>query len=291
MIRSHNGGPVEGSAEYTARRGLMTPIGTRRVGTLAGRSHSLALLNQPISDLLATSSHNPPREPFQRKSPSAAHAKANARRPDTAARRTDDLAKATDERSRLLTAATQVLQGSGWWGFKVESVLRRAGLSTRSFYRHFEKKNDLLMALLEVELDRAADCLHRATIAADTPWEKVRAYVDTTLDLAYREDLVKAASLFALHWRELLPDYPNEIRRCTERMRAPLVEAIIEGHTHGDFHSDDPVADARAIFHLVASMMADQTASGGATPREKLEHILIPFISRALGPNNAGTDV
>lgn len=289
MIRGHNGGPLGGSVEYIARRGPMNPVGMHRVSTLAGRGHSHAL---PISHLAAASTHDPSREAALRKPTSTAHTKANTHQPAmNAGRKPGDSDKTADERSRLLTAATQVLQGSGWWGFKVESVLRRAGLSTRSFYRHFEKKNDLLMALLEVELDRAADCLQRATTAADTPWEKVRAYVDTTLDLAYREDLVKAASLFALHWRELLPDYPNEIRRCTERMRAPLVEAIIEGHTRGDFHSDDPVADARAIFHLVASMMADQTASGGATPREKIEHILIPFISRALGPSNADPDV
>lgn len=281
MIRGHNGGPVGGSVEYIARRGLMNPVGMHRVGTLASRGHPHALHGQPVNHLPAVSTHNPSREPAPRNPTSASGVKSNA------GRSSDDFAKAADERSRLLAAATQVLQGSGWWGFKVESVLRRAGLSTRSFYRHFEKKNDLLMALLEVELTRAADCLRRATEAADTPWEKVRAYVDATLDLAYREDLVKAASLFALHWRELLPDYPEEIRYCTEQMRAPLLEAIVEGHARGEFHSDDPVADARAIFHLVASMMADQTAAGGTTPREELEHILIPFITRALDPRPA----
>ena len=198
-------------------------------------------------------------------------------------RKADAEEKARAERSRLLTAAMEVLQRSGWWGFKVESVLRQAGLSTRSFYRHFEKKSDLLLALLEFELGGAAISLRRATTSADTPSDKVRAYVAATIDMAYRADLAKPSSLFASHWRELLPEYPAAIDRCTQRLMAPLVEALVEGKARGEFQSEDPSADARAVFYLVAGMTADQATLGGATPREELEHIVMPFISRSVG--------
>ena len=187
------------------------------------------------------------------------------------------------ERERLLTAAMQVLERSGWWGFKVESVLKQANLSTRSFYRHFEKKTDLLLALLEVELTGAAVALRKRTSAAGSPADKVRAYIAATIDMAYREDLVKPSSLFASHWRELLPEYPEAINRCTERLMAPLAETIEAGVACGDFTSADPVADARAIFYLVAGITADQATLGGTTPREELEHMVLPFIGRAIG--------
>lgn len=190
----------------------------------------------------------------------------------------------TAERDRLLTAAMQVLQRSGWWGFKVESVLRQAGLSTRSFYRHFEKKSDLLLALLEHELGGAAVKLRRVTAAADTPSDKVRAYVGAVIDMAYHADLVKPSSLFASHWRELLPEYPMAIDRCTQRMLAPLLEAITEGQARGEFTSEDPVADAWAIFYLASGPTADQAARAGkAIPRADLEHFIMPFITRAIG--------
>ena len=64
---------------------------------------------------------------------------------------------------------------------------------------------------------------------------------------------------------------------------APLAEAIEEGMGSGEFCSDDPIADARAIFFLVASMTADQATLGGATPREEIEHVVMPFIGRAIG--------
>jgi len=198
-------------------------------------------------------------------------------------RRSGSAQNGESERNRLLTAAMEVLQRSGWWGFKVESVLRQAGLSTRSFYRHFDKKSDLLLALLEHELGGAAIHLCRVTAAADAPSDKVRAYLTATIDMAYREDLVKPSSLFASHWRELLPEYPEELQRCNDRMIAPLAEAIQTGKNRGDFQSDDPIADAKAIFYLVASMTADQATVGGATPREEIEHIVMPFISRAIG--------
>ena len=187
------------------------------------------------------------------------------------------------ERSTLLAAATEVRHRRGWWGFKVESVLRQAGLSTRSFYRHFEKKSDLLLALLELELGGAAVHLQRVTSAASTPSGKVRAHVAATIDMAYRADLAKPSSLFASHWRELLPEYPEAIDRCTDRLILPLMEAIREGQARGEFQSDDPSADARAIFYLVAGMTADQAARGDQTPRADFEHIVLPFISRALG--------
>jgi AcrR family transcriptional regulator len=198
-------------------------------------------------------------------------------------RKTEGVQKHDDERSRLLKAAMDVLERTGWWGFKVESVLRQANLSTRSFYRHFDKKSDLLLALLEVELGGAAVSLRRSTAAAETPSDKVRAYLAATIDMAYRADLAKPSSLFASHWRVLLPEYPDAIDRCTERLIAPLVEAITEGRARGEFLSEDPVAEARAVFFLVAGMTADQATLGGVTPREELEHIVLPFVTRAIG--------
>jgi AcrR family transcriptional regulator len=193
---------------------------------------------------------------------------------------------AAAERAQLLTAAQQVLDRSGWWGFKVESVLKQAQLSTRSFYRHFQKKSDLLLALLELELGGAAVHLRRVTATDADPTDRVRAYIAATIDMAYREELAKPSSLFASHWRELLPEYPDAINECTSQMIAPLIDAIRDGVAAGVFASPDPSADAWAIFYLVSCMTADQATLGGSMPRAELEHIALPFIARALGPNS-----
>jgi hypothetical protein len=66
---------------------------------------------------------------------------------------------------------------------------------------------------------------------------------------------------------------------------APLAEAIAEGTASGEFDSDDPVDDARAIYFLVASVTADQATLRPATPRDEIEHMLLPFIARIIGPH------
>jgi AcrR family transcriptional regulator len=192
-------------------------------------------------------------------------------------------AKADEERRRLLVAANQVLERSGWWGFKVESVLRQAHLSTRSFYRHFEKKSDLLAALMEVQLGGAAVKLRRVTAAGGTHAEKVDNYIAALIDMAYESELSQPSSLFAAHWREMLPEYGDAIDRCVQQMMQPVVDIIVDGVDAGTLTSADPHSDARAIFYLVASITADQAVMGAVMPREELERCTIPFVHRAIG--------
>lgn len=187
-----------------------------------------------------------------------------------------------DERRRLLVAAKQVLERSGWWGFKVEGVLRQASLSTRSFYRHFEKKSDLLAALMESELGGAAVKLRRVCVAG-TPAERIDNYMAGLLDMAYEAELARPSSLFAAHWREMLPEYGDAIDRSVGKMMQPLIDAILDGVREGTLSSDDPEADAWAIFSLIASVTADQAASGGNVPRAELERYTVSFVHRAMG--------
>lgn len=200
--------------------------------------------------------------------------------------------KVTDarmERLLLLDAAMRVLERTGWWGFKVDSVLRQAKLSTRSFYRHFEKKNDLLLALLEHEIGGVTVHLERLTAAAKTPTDKVRVYVTAVVDMAYRPDLAKRAALFATQWRELQQHYPDALRRCRAGMIAPLEAAIREGQGTGEFCVEDPAAAAHVVFSLVSGMTADEVTLGCSTPREAFEGTIMPFVRRAVGLDDAGS--
>jgi AcrR family transcriptional regulator len=188
------------------------------------------------------------------------------------------------ERRQLIEATKTVLARSGWWGFKVESVLREAGLSTRSFYRHFEKKQDLLVAVLESELAGGARRLCKVTRAGVTPADRVRRYLDATLDMAYIESMNKPSALFSQHWRELLPDYQDALNRATMLMIEPLREAIEAGVADGDFPHARPYEDSVAIYKLAAGIAADAAAAAPhAQTRAKLERVIYPFCERALG--------
>ena len=64
--------------------------------------------------------------------------------------------EAEDELRILLDAAFVVMERNGYADAAVADILREADLSTRSFYRHFESKDQLLCALFRREAEAAA---------------------------------------------------------------------------------------------------------------------------------------
>lgn len=189
------------------------------------------------------------------------------------------------ERERLLAATRQVLDRNGWWGFKVDTVLKQAGLSTRSFYRHFDKKDDLLAAVLDEELSDIATRLHAATSGAATGSDKVRAYVTTTIDITVGADGLGQSSshpLIAANWREMIAEYPDTVEHCTEKLIAPLTAAIESGRAAGEFDSEDPATEARTIFYMLWSMTADLSALATQPKKDEFERTAMDFVTRAL---------
>ena len=186
------------------------------------------------------------------------------------------------ERLQLMAAAEQVLARGGWWGFKLGSVLRQARLSTRSFYRHFDGKDDLLSALLEGELLAIAEYLTLLGENASCPVEKVRLYIEALIDLAFDQRIIKPASMFAVHWRKLLPEHGAIVQRCSDALTAPLADALDEGRRAGVLVCADPAAEATAIFFLISSTVFDRPNVPEQDFRQTAERAILPFIARAL---------
>jgi AcrR family transcriptional regulator len=55
----------------------------------------------------------------------------------------------TDARRRILDAASRLLEQRRWPEVRLEDVMGEAGLSRTAFYRHFDDRETLLLALLE----------------------------------------------------------------------------------------------------------------------------------------------
>src|ERR1700723_1090400 len=77
--------------------------------------------------------------------------------------------EAEDELRLLLDAALVVMERNGYVDTAVADILREADMSTRSFYRHFESKDQLLCALYRREAQRAAERLNAKVEAAGSP--------------------------------------------------------------------------------------------------------------------------
>jgi len=129
-----------------------------------------------------------------------------------------------------MAAAWDVLRRTSYDNLKIQAVIRVAGVSIGRFYRHFTGKQELVSELLRVELRRATAILDELT-ASGTPEDRVRAWVDGVVSLAYGRHAGPRARWFT--------SLPNEVLALLDgssrdyRTSAPLEEAIAAGRASG----------------------------------------------------------
>jgi AcrR family transcriptional regulator len=155
------------------------------------------------------------------------------------------------ERERILAAAWDVLGRTSYENLKVQAVIRAAGVSIGGFYRHFDGKQELVAELLRVELRRATAILDGLT-AEGTPDERVRAWVNGVVSLAYGRTAGPRARWFTSLPNEVLALIDGSAREL--RTSAPLEEAIADGRALGVFPGADPHRDARLVQSLCSSL-------------------------------------
>jgi AcrR family transcriptional regulator len=188
----------------------------------------------------------------------------------------------TVEREALLSAAQRLLARDARDPLRVDDVLGEAGLSTRAFYRHFHGRTELFVALLAAEAERAAERLDARLAQATTPEDQVRAWVEGVLALAYDRRLAARARLFAGERASLAQEFPAEVDGCVRTQLAPLERVIAAGREEGAFPGADPVADARAVHHICAGLMADKLWGSGAMSRDRAVALATGFALQAL---------
>ena len=188
-----------------------------------------------------------------------------------------------DELRILLNAALVVMERNGYTDAAVADILREAELSTRSFYRHFESKDQLLCALFRREADAAAARLRAKVAAAANPRDALDAWIDEILSFGH--DRVKAARVSVLGSLGAIKadGYAQEMRHASEVLTAPLEALLREGAADGSFPLTDPAADAPLIQSVVWSAAGLQPARTSPSSRAEAAHQSRSFCRRALG--------
>ncbi|MEB2346444.1 MAG: helix-turn-helix domain containing protein [Deltaproteobacteria bacterium] len=148
-------------------------------------------------------------DPSRRKQPPAEPARRRGRPP----------IPPEQQRQRLLEAARAELRRSDFGSVRVSDVVRAAGMSSRSFYDHFQSKEDLLLALIHetgrdilVELERVFACEQDPVARVERGLGAyLAAFAGTPLDL---EKLGESASGRV---QKLLRHYVREVSVRVER--------------------------------------------------------------------------
>lgn len=197
-------------------------------------------------------------------------------------RRRDKLRPDPTVRREILAAASTTLREHGVDGLGIAAVLKRAGLSTRAFYRHFGSKDELIAAVFLENARAERRRLRRRMAGAGTEIEAVTAWIDGRLDLAFDDRLGNDLRRLSLEAQSQIVARPDLVQPAYAEMLAPLRDAIRRGLQCGVFHEVDPVSHAQFIHGVVWAGIDEQWAKG-ACDRGDLRNRIQRFCLRGLG--------
>ncbi|WP_412519786.1 TetR/AcrR family transcriptional regulator [Actinomadura madurae] len=186
------------------------------------------------------------------------------------------------ERARIVDAAYRCLAARPG-GISVTDILTAAGLSTRAFYRHFESKDSLLLALYRQDGERVDAELRAATAAAGSPREAMQTWIRGFLELTAHSGRRRRVTLLNSPEVVRAEGYPAEHTRVMAEHKATIAQILREGHADGSFPAAEPETDARLILAVVSGAFTDRMSRPTTMSATKAAELVTDFVFRALG--------
>jgi AcrR family transcriptional regulator len=158
------------------------------------------------------------------------------------------------ERGLLLDAGLRVMRRNGYAEASVADILTEADVSSRAFYRHFESKDALLIALFRRDADVVAAELAAAVNSVDDPLAALDAWLERYLDLFYEPRRASRAAVMSSEAARRAVGYSDELARSERLLAEPLAVALRRGAAAGLITSADHDADARTVLAIANSV-------------------------------------
>lgn len=151
-------------------------------------------------------------------------------------------------RARGLVDAARTLVAGGSSAFTIAEVAGAAGVSLRSFYRHFSGRDELLLALVEEEARTGALVLQEALGEGGAPIARAQQCVELFCELV--EVGSGYASLLVREHLRLGEEHPDELRAALEPLLDVLHAELQAAAEAGAFRAVDRF-DAATVLALV----------------------------------------
>jgi AcrR family transcriptional regulator len=188
-----------------------------------------------------------------------------------------------DDRQGIIGAAYDCLSEPHTGPVPVAAILDRAGLSTRAFYRHFESKDELFLAMLRQEADALTDRLDGvADQALGDPRAQLTAWVETMFALAVEPRLRMQLTVIDSDEVRTAKGYRETRERLHADRERSLERILARGRDDGSFPLADPKPDAVAV-NAVVSRELTVSAPGSPEGLAQSQARVIDFALRALG--------
>ncbi|TDV49828.1 TetR/AcrR family transcriptional regulator [Actinophytocola oryzae] len=165
---------------------------------------------------------------------------------------------------RFLDAAQAIITKKGTTDFTVQEVVDRSRQSLRSFYQHFNGKHELLLALFEDAMRRAADQIRAAATSEKKAMERLEIAVKLLFELS-RPDPTAQRPLFTDFAPQLLISHPAEVKIAHAPLMALLTELMTELEETRKLR---PGTNPRRLAALTMQTVMFVAQSGGAADEE-----------------------
>jgi AcrR family transcriptional regulator len=188
-----------------------------------------------------------------------------------------------DDRACIIDAAYACLSEPHSGAIPVAAILQRAGVSTRAFYRHFESKDELFLAMLRKETHLLARRLDR--ICAEVrggPADQLRAWISGMFGLIHDAQTRMHFTVIDSDEVRSAKGYRETREQAHADRERSLVAILRRGRDAGVFPLTDPEADAIAISAVVSRVMFSQHYRDEEGMRRAQNRVL-DFALRALG--------
>ncbi|WP_061009924.1 TetR/AcrR family transcriptional regulator [Mycolicibacterium mucogenicum] len=174
---------------------------------------------------------------------------------------------------RFMDAAQSIILEKGTTDFTVQEVVDRSGQSLRSFYLQFDSKHELLLALFEDALNRAADQIRAAADPESDPLNRLKISIELLFELC-RPDPAARQPLFTDFAPRLVVTHPDEVKIAQAPLLSLLTELMENASAAGELRpSANParmaaMAMQTVMFIAQSSGTTDSAAADSITTDE-----------------------
>jgi AcrR family transcriptional regulator len=164
--------------------------------------------------------------------------------------------RALGKSQRFLAAASQLMIETGGLAFTVQEVVDRSQMSLGSFYRAFEGKDELLLALFEKSVAHGAAMQQSLIADIADPVEQIQAcltFLATPRALAGEGDTPGIRAIIMLQFT-LASTRPADLAHALEPQLLVFVDAVERGITSGQIRADIP---GRRLAEILLSLALD----------------------------------
>jgi AcrR family transcriptional regulator len=191
------------------------------------------------------------------------------------------------EQAKSIVAAARRLMETKGPSFTTQELIKEAGIALQTFYRCFQGKDYLMLAVIEDIIDENCAAFREQARELSEPVERLHFYVDATVRAL--ETPGRGPSFMTSEHFRLQTLYPAEVARATQHYTDLLVEEIRGAMAAGRVHPHDPEYSAWLITQLTMAVFHHYDCAGLDEPVDRIAERLWEFCLGAIdGPAPAG---